>query len=203
VVCLGPRGPGEIVGPWPLSDVGAWPLNFTVRRPRLGSRPHEEIMSMTIRHSGIHTLVEGVLFLQGISMLFDASAAAQTLQPASWDAQEVIALEKRAWDLWKAGNKTGFAALLTNDFVSVDAHGISTKADNVKEIDNLIKHTYRLWDVEARLIGMDVILLTYKAHLNGAYKGSPVDEDLYASSEWVKRGGTWLNVFYHETVAAK
>jgi hypothetical protein len=160
-------------------------------------------MSMTIRHSGVHTLVEAVLFLQGISMLFDASAAAQTLQPASWDAQEVIALEKRAWDLWKAGNKTGFAALLTNDFVSVDAHGISTKADNVKEIDNLIKHTYRLWDVEARLIGMDVILLTYKAHLNGTYKGSPVDEDLYASSEWVKRGGTWLNVLYHETVAAK
>jgi len=32
VVCLGPRGPGEIVGPRPLSDVGARPLNFTVRR---------------------------------------------------------------------------------------------------------------------------------------------------------------------------
>jgi hypothetical protein len=32
VVCLGPRVPGEIVGPRPLSDVGARPLNFTVRR---------------------------------------------------------------------------------------------------------------------------------------------------------------------------
>jgi hypothetical protein len=31
VVCLGPRGPGEMVGPRPLSDVGARPLNFTVR----------------------------------------------------------------------------------------------------------------------------------------------------------------------------
>jgi hypothetical protein len=28
---LGPRDPGEIVGPRPLSDVGARPLNFTVR----------------------------------------------------------------------------------------------------------------------------------------------------------------------------
>jgi hypothetical protein len=31
VVCLGPRVPGEMVGPRPLSDVGARPLNFTVR----------------------------------------------------------------------------------------------------------------------------------------------------------------------------
>jgi len=33
VVCLGPRVPGEMVGPRPLSDVVVRPLNFTVRRP--------------------------------------------------------------------------------------------------------------------------------------------------------------------------
>jgi len=32
VVCLGPRVPGEIVGPRPLSGVVVRPLNFTVRR---------------------------------------------------------------------------------------------------------------------------------------------------------------------------
>ena len=31
MVCLGPRDPGEIVGPRPLSDVVVRPLNFTVR----------------------------------------------------------------------------------------------------------------------------------------------------------------------------
>jgi len=31
VVCLGPRDPGEIVGPRPLSGVVVRPLNFTVR----------------------------------------------------------------------------------------------------------------------------------------------------------------------------
>jgi hypothetical protein len=34
VVCLGPRVPGEIVGPRPLSRVVVRPLNFTVRRRR-------------------------------------------------------------------------------------------------------------------------------------------------------------------------
>jgi hypothetical protein len=32
VVCLGPRVPGEIVDPRPLSGVVVRPLNFTVRR---------------------------------------------------------------------------------------------------------------------------------------------------------------------------
>jgi hypothetical protein len=32
VVCLGPRDPGESVGPRPLSGVVGRPLNFTVRR---------------------------------------------------------------------------------------------------------------------------------------------------------------------------
>ena len=31
MVCLGPRVPGEIVGPRPLSDVVVRPLNYTVR----------------------------------------------------------------------------------------------------------------------------------------------------------------------------
>jgi hypothetical protein len=31
VICLGPRDPGEIVGPRPLSGVVVRPLNFTVR----------------------------------------------------------------------------------------------------------------------------------------------------------------------------
>ncbi len=46
-------------------------------------------------------------------------------------------------------------------------------------------------------------MIVYKAHLKGTYKGEPFKDDLYASSEWVRRGGKWLNVFYHETAARK
>ena len=38
MVCLGPRGPGEIVGPRPLSAVIVRPLNFTVRGHEQGTR---------------------------------------------------------------------------------------------------------------------------------------------------------------------
>jgi len=37
VVCLGPLGPGDMVGPRPLSAVIVRPLNFTVRQPECTS----------------------------------------------------------------------------------------------------------------------------------------------------------------------
>jgi hypothetical protein len=45
VVCLGPRVPGEIVGPQPLSAVVVRPLNFTVRPHALGSACASSITS--------------------------------------------------------------------------------------------------------------------------------------------------------------
>jgi hypothetical protein len=50
VVCLGPRDPGKIVGPRPLSDVGARPLNFTVRFP---VNPYHYVASLRLRHPSL------------------------------------------------------------------------------------------------------------------------------------------------------
>jgi len=62
VVCLGPRGPAEIVGPRPLSGVVGRPLNFTVRlagkssvRTRQGIRPDNPSLSplATLSHDQV------------------------------------------------------------------------------------------------------------------------------------------------------
>jgi len=46
VVCLGPRDPGESVGPRPLSGVVVRPLNFTVRgRAKTPLETHEDLRS--------------------------------------------------------------------------------------------------------------------------------------------------------------
>jgi hypothetical protein len=44
-------------------------------------------------------------------------------------------------------------------------------------------------------------MILYKSYLKGKYKGEPFEENLHVSSEWARRGGKWLNVFYHETAA--
>jgi hypothetical protein len=67
VVCLGPRDPGEIVGPWPLSDVGARPLNFTVRRVMRGSLASVAVRLVTFALSfgciGFIVLLLSMVFL--------------------------------------------------------------------------------------------------------------------------------------------
>ena len=46
MVCLGPRDPGESVGPRPLSGVVVRPLNFTVRgRAKTPLETHEDLRS--------------------------------------------------------------------------------------------------------------------------------------------------------------
>ena len=59
MVCLGPRDPGEIVGPRPLSGVVVRPLNFTVR-------PHMQRSATII----------AVLALGGVPLLFAADPPA-------------------------------------------------------------------------------------------------------------------------------
>jgi hypothetical protein len=52
VVCLGPRVPGESVGPRPLSGVVMRPLNFTVRRTRRDRSIRR--LPMSVSHQYLH-----------------------------------------------------------------------------------------------------------------------------------------------------
>jgi hypothetical protein len=115
---------------------------------------------------------------------------------------DVVALEKRTWELWQKHDKKGFAALMDNDFIAIDTHGVAAKAQNVADIDNLIKESYELSDFQIHPISAGVVLLTYQAKLKGMYKGERIDGTYFVSSVWAKRQGKWLNVLYHETKAA-
>jgi hypothetical protein len=114
---------------------------------------------------------------------------------------DVVRLEMQTWELWQKHDKTGFAALMDNDFVAVDIHGVAAKTQNVAEIDSLIKESYELSDFQVHAISNDVVFLTYRAELKGTYKGNRIDGTFFISSVWAKRQGKWLNVLYHETRA--
>jgi hypothetical protein len=90
---------------------------------------------------------------------------------------------------------------MDSDFINVDKHGVATKAQNVAEIDNLIKESYELSDFQIHQIDPDAIFLTYQAKLRGTYRGTRIDGTYQVSSVWAKRQGRWLNVLYHETRA--
>jgi len=117
------------------------------------------------------------------------------------NGDDVVSLEKKTWELWQKHDKGGFASLMDSDFINVDKHGVATKAQNVAEIDNLIKESYELSDFQIHQIDPDAIFLTYRAKLRGTYKGTRIDGTYHVSSVWAKREGRWLNVLYHETRA--
>jgi hypothetical protein len=121
--------------------------------------------------------------------------------PATPSHDDVVRLEKQTWELWQKHDKKGFAALMDNDFVAVDTHGVAAKAQNVADIDNLIKESYELSDFQVHAISTDVVFLTYRAKLKGTYKGKRIDGTYYVSSVWAKRQGKWVNFLYHETKA--
>ena len=61
MVCLGPRDPGEMVGPRPLSDVGARPLNFTVRSHFGEIQRREELGGCFGWLCGMRTMADSVV----------------------------------------------------------------------------------------------------------------------------------------------
>jgi ketosteroid isomerase-like protein len=133
----------------------------------------------------------------GVGLLMTAFLAG--LAAAERRDDEVMQLEKKAWDLWKQGDKRAFANLIADDFVAVDAHGIAGKAENVEDIDNLKKDSYDFSDFHVHAVSPDVVFLTYRVKLRATYKGDRIDGIYNVSSVWAKRKGRWLNVLYHET----
>jgi len=68
VVCLGPRVPGESVGPRPLSGVVVRPLNFTVRRSLRSPKRREEDMGAASFNSVPRSAKTDSLVLQASSI---------------------------------------------------------------------------------------------------------------------------------------
>ena len=77
MVCLGPRDPVDITGPRPLSDVGARPLNFTVRGQMVSYGP---LLDRTHQSWKLRLSNLGVLLATGIIVVpfffYDAASRA-------------------------------------------------------------------------------------------------------------------------------
>lgn len=120
-----------------------------------------------------------------------------TDQPNAYGAaDQVIALERRAWETAQSGDKRGYGDLLADDFVLINEGGVSNKDQNLKVLDDLRILDYQLQDVNPRRIAPDVLLLVYKVKVKLSFQGHISSGNSYRSSLWAKRDGKWLNVSY-------
>ena len=117
---------------------------------------------------------------------------------------QIIALEKAGWGAWKNKNAAWFQTNITEDFVMVNADGVTNKAQVLKSTptDCEVK-SFSLDNFKFVMLDKDAALLTYTAMQDAVCNGKTIPAQVRASVNYVKRGGKWLEAFYMETPMVK
>ena len=126
-----------------------------------------------------------------------ASSAKAAASPAASPLMAVagadpVANEKIVWDLFRAKDSDGFAALLSPDFLEVEPDKVYDKAAATKSVGEFDFSKAVLSDWKSMKLSDDAGLVTYTIKM----PGMPGDGERH-SSIWAKQGGTWLAVLHH------
>jgi hypothetical protein len=126
------------------------------------------------------------------------SPASSPAKPPETGA-DPVANEKIVWDLFKAKNWDGFAALLAPEFMEVEAEGVFDKTGSVKALQDMPgdMSQFDLSDWKALPFDDDAKLVTYTVTTKGP---KPMKE--YHATIWVKRDGKWLGLYHQGTPEA-
>ena len=117
-------------------------------------------------------------------------------------AEELMALEKAAWDAWAKGDMAFFENHMHENAVNVSggemtlgrAAIIATMTEAACEV-----RSFELGDMKAQHLGKDAVILAYEAKQDGTCSGEGIDPEVVATSLWVRQGDHWQAASYHET----
>jgi len=128
-----------------------------------------------------------------------ANAAAKTA-PAVPAKDELVRLEKSAYEAWKSKDAKFWDTFLSDKFVGYGSSGKLDKASATKEYtgaDCEIK-TYALSDEQMKPLGNDAALITYKTTVDGTCGGQKVPANSWAAGVYVRDGDKWKGAFHAE-----
>src|SRR5580700_5076788 len=115
--------------------------------------------------------------------------------------QQIVAKEREGLDALKIGNVEAFANLTAEEAVFVDAAGLATKAEVVKNVAGFTLTEYSMEDVRFVPLSAESGLISYKIHEKGVSHGHEFTAQAYISSIWADRAGKWVCLFSQETAA--
>ena len=122
-----------------------------------------------------------------------AAAATPAGTPAmATTGSDAIANEKIVWDLFKAKDYDGFAALLAPNFIEVEPDQFYDKAGSVKGVRQMDASKAVLSDWKSLKLDDDASLVTFTLKLTGM----PGDGERH-STIWAKQDGKWLALLHH------
>ena len=119
---------------------------------------------------------------------------------------EIIALEKKAWEQWKKADKKAYAELMAEPAIKVSGAGIVYGKDSFLGSElrpGCSKRDFALDSFTVHKISADVRAVTYAAQITQTCNDQPDDHTLFVSSVWAKKGGAWKNVMLTEADVAR
>ena len=143
-----------------------------------------------------------VVLLSALALLWSPYIA-NSAQLSQTDQATLVQLEKEAWDVAKQKNWQAYNRLLSQDFVWIDDGGVLLGREPfLKHIADLDLTDYAMEDVKVTTFNNNVAMLTYKVILRGKNGGHAIPPTpSYIGSEYLRRGGHWVNVFTQTTAA--
>ncbi|MEP6945283.1 MAG: nuclear transport factor 2 family protein [Acidobacteriota bacterium] len=122
--------------------------------------------------------------------------ATESAPDPSTDA--LMAVEKKAWDSWKARDIAGVESVMAKDFVSFGGMGRKDRAESIKgwSEPKCTGLGYAFAEPMGVQLAPDAALVTYKANSQGTCDGKPIAPTLWVASFDVKEGDAWKNAFY-------
>ena len=146
---------------------------------------------------------DAVLVLLTALALLASPFAAISAELSQTEQAALVQLEKQAWDVAKQKNWQAYNRLLSQDFVWIDDSGVLLGREPfLKYIADLDLADYAMEGVKVTMFNNNAAMLTYKVVLRGEFAGHPIPPTpSYIGSEYLRRGGHWVNVFTQTTAA--
>ncbi len=111
---------------------------------------------------------------------------------------QIISLEKAGWEAWKNKDAKWFKQNTTENFLSVNADGISNKSQVIKAINDCNVKFVSLDDFTFQMLDEKTVLLTYITTQDGVCGNVQLSPKLRVVVNYIKKDGKWLEAFYME-----
>lgn len=120
------------------------------------------------------------------------------------DPETVAAVNQAAAALDKAFEAQDAKAiydLTTPDHIAVTPYYGSPQMveEQIESLDDLKYEQTNLDEPDVTLLDTDVAMRTFRAELNGTYRGKPIPSPVFVTSIMVNKQGRWLEQFYQVT----
>jgi ketosteroid isomerase-like protein len=133
----------------------------------------------------------------------DAGAASAVVQQQRV-ADEIIARERASFEAWKRKDKAFYAEYWAEDFTEFlpSSPYLDTRANILPKFEQLAEHwkiaDYSMYNPRVQVYG-DTAVLTYNEMISGTYDGQPSTYTGKVTMVYVRQGGVWRGVHYHES----